>query len=233
MKVHWLQHVEFEGLGFISQWLAENGHGVSCTRLFLNEPLPQSDDFDMLIIMGGPMNIHDYQHFPWLIEEKKIISESVARDKPVLGICLGAQLLAAALGAEILPNADKEIGWFEIVRSDFIPSSLDGVLPERLTVFHWHGDTFSLPVSGHLLYSSSGCRNQAFIYGNRQVGLQFHLEMGDSQIESLVENCRHELQEDGPWIEEQDSLLAGRAGELQRKKLLFAILDIISSQKHW
>jgi len=111
MNIHWLQHVEFEGLGCIEPWLAENGHTVSCTRLWADEKVPMVGKIDGLIVMGGPMGIYDNVEFPWLAAEKAFIKEVINQNKPVLGICLGAQLIADVLGAEVRPASGKEIGF--------------------------------------------------------------------------------------------------------------------------
>lgn len=192
MKIHWLQHVPFEGLGCIELWLKANSHAVSCTRLFAEEALPDPDGVDGLIVMGGPMGVAEEAAYPWLADEKALIKQIIAQNKPVLGICLGAQLIAAVLGAPVTQNQYREIGFF--------PVTGDGSrVPEIFTAFHWHGDTFGIPEGAVHLASSAACRNQAFLYKDNVLGLQFHLETTEECLRSLYEHCAHEIT-DGPFI---------------------------------
>ena len=193
MNIHWLQHVPFEGLGTIEKWAERTGHTLSCTRLFDGDLLPHLDQFGMLVVMGGPMGIYDEQEYPWLTAEKSFIRATLDAGRPVLGICLGAQLIADVLGARVFANKQKEIGWFPVTRTDAVPSGLEGVLPKNQTVFHWHGDTFDLPADAVHLYSSLACRNQAFLYKDRVLALQFHLETTSESAIPLIQNCRNEL----------------------------------------
>ncbi len=112
MKVHVLQHVPFEGLGSIDPWLASRGAEVAYTRFFQNDPLPSPGSMDLLVVMGGPMSVNDEGELAWLAPEKRFVRDAVESGVPVLGICLGAQLIASALGACVYPNRVKEIGWF-------------------------------------------------------------------------------------------------------------------------
>jgi len=207
MNIHWLQHVEFEGLGSIQDWGVSRGHRFSCSRLFSGEPLPKQDSFEMLIVMGGPMGIYDHRDYPWLVEEKDFIGQTIHQNKPVLGICLGAQLIGDVLGARVFANSDKEIGWFPVVREQNCPEPLDSLLPENPTVFHWHGDTFDLPAESTHLYSSTACANQAFLYRDRVVGLQFHLETTPESRNQLIANCKSELVK-APWVQLEEAILA-------------------------
>jgi GMP synthase-like glutamine amidotransferase len=208
MNIHWLQHVSFEGLGEIEKWAARHGHTLSCTRLFAGETLPQQEAFKMLVVMGGPMGIYDEREYPWLAPEKAFIRDTIEAGKPVLGICLGAQLVADVLGGRVFANKEKEIGWLPVTRADDVPRSLNAILPQKQTVFHWHGDTFDLPVKAIHLYSSAGCQNQAFLYSDRVLALQFHLETTLESAVSLVENCRHELIK-GTWIQTEQEIIKG------------------------
>lgn len=192
MRAHYLQHVPFEGLGSIESWLHANGYEISATRLFDSEGLPNLQDFDLLVAMGGPMSVNDEKEFPWLAAEKEFVRDAIHSGKAVLGICLGAQLIAAALGARVYPNAVKEIGWFPIL-GIAPPVSSIFCFPESLDVFHWHGETFDLPVGATPLARSKGCENQAFQFGESVIGLQFHLETTPESAQALVTNCRAEL----------------------------------------
>lgn len=206
MRVHWLQHVPFEGLGSIEEWTSGRASMVSCTRLFDDPAFPDLSDFDLLIIMGGPMAVHDEHRFSWLIEEKRFIRRSIEAEKYVLGICLGAQLIADVLGAEVYPGPEKEIGWFPVHRIGGADSPISGVLPETLEAFHWHGDTFDIPDGAIHLMRSEACENQAFAYDDRVLGLQFHFEATPASARSLIQNCADELV-DGPFIQPADAML--------------------------
>jgi GMP synthase (glutamine-hydrolysing) len=204
MKLHYLQHVPFEGLGMIKDWANARNAELSRTRLFADEKLPAVDTFDWLVVMGGPMGIHDHGGHPWLVAEKEFIKQAINAGKTVLGICLGAQLIADVLGAKVYAGPQKEIGWFPIQRAANAPE----LLPEELTVFHWHGDTFDLPAGATRLASSAACANQGFIYSGRVVGLQFHMETTPASMEALIENCSGELV-DAPCIQTAGQLRGG------------------------
>jgi len=203
-RLVWLQHVPFEGLGYIADWANSQGFTEQAVRLYAGDPLPAPGDADLLVVMGGPMSVAEEARYPWLAHEKVFIRAVIDHGTPVLGICLGAQLIAEVLGARVYPNAEKEIGWFPIHRSRDTEVAW---LPEEATVFHWHGDTFDLPEDAERLCSSEGCLNQAFVYQERIIGLQFHLEITAESARELVENGGHELV-DGPYIQDAESLLA-------------------------
>ncbi len=206
MKLHYLQHVPFEDLGSIEQWAIAAGAEISCTKLYNNEALPLVDSLDWLVIMGGPMNIYDYGKYPWLSTEKLFIKEAIEQGKIVLGICLGAQLIADVLGSKVYANQDKEIGWLPITISENISPELKKVLPINPIALHWHGDTFDLPEKSVHLAKSKACQNQGFIYQKKVIGLQFHLETTHKSLSSLIENCRDGLI-DAPFIQSAEEML--------------------------
>ena len=194
MHIHYLQHVPFEDLGSMKAWLQAHGHSLSVTRLYKEEPLPQINSFDWLIVMGGPMSITDIETYPWLTNEKAFIKQAIDEKKIVLGICLGSQLIAYVLGAAISKNTHKEIGWFPIQISENVKAThLGAALPHEFDVFHWHDDTFSLPDKAMPLASSEACRNQGFLIDNRVLGLQFHLETTPESALDLTIHCKDEL----------------------------------------
>lgn len=205
--IHWFQHVPFEGLGVIETWLTARGCTPNVTRFHAGDSLPDPDSIDWLIVMGGPMGVYDQDRYPWLKEEIAWIRDAIASGKTVFGVCLGAQLIAAALGAKVYPNGQKEIGWFPVrLTEEGRQSLLLKGFPQELPAFHWHGDTFDLPAGGVRLMTSVACANQAFSHGNRVVGLQFHLEVTPGGVSALIDQCGHELIP-GPFIQ--------TAGQLQ------------------
>lgn len=207
MRIHYLQHVPFEDLANIEIWAKNRGHSISVTRLFLNEELPEADQFDWLIIIGGPMNIYEEAEYPWLITEKNFIRESIDAGKIILGICLGAQLIADVLGGKVSRNKYKEIGWFPVSKTlEAKDSVFFKSIPDEFMAFHWHGDTFEIPPGALRLAESSACKNQAFEYGGRILGLQFHLESSKESIQRLIENCRDELA-CGKYIQDEPEIL--------------------------
>lgn len=193
MRAHYLQHVPFEGLGRMEPWLRDAGYEISCSPLHRSAEFPDLGTVDLIIVLGGPMSVNDEDEFPWLIGEKRFIREAIEAGIPVLGICLGAQLIASSLGAPVYRNHCKEIGWFPvqgILRSNS-PSIFS--FPSTMDVFHWHGETFDLPSGACHLARSEACPNQAFQIGRNVIGLQFHLEMMPESVQALASNCRDDL----------------------------------------
>ncbi|SCY04553.1 type 1 glutamine amidotransferase [Desulfoluna spongiiphila] len=207
MRVHHLQHVTFEGLGSMEAVLTEDGHSLTATHLYRGEVLPDPSVFDLLIVMGGPMGVADENAYPWLAPEKRFIKAAVAREKKILGICLGAQLLAEALGAEVTRNPHREIGWFPVTRDPALSDTrLGEVFPQQAEVFHWHGDTFGIPEGAIPVGSSEACKNQGFFMDDRILALQFHLETTPDSATQLIENGRHELEE-LPFVQKEAEML--------------------------
>jgi GMP synthase-like glutamine amidotransferase len=206
MRIHVLQHVAFEGLGSITPYLNQTVHQISYSKFFAKPCLPSLAHIDALIIMGGPMSVHDQAEYPWLSDEKDFVRRFAATGKPMLGICLGAQLIASALGAEVHANPEKEIGWHSIVNSNH---GKDQVFqfPNGIEVFHWHGETFSLPHGAIRLAHSQGCAQQAFQLGRHIIGLQFHLETTQKSAKALVSHCAAELV-DGRYIQSAAEIMA-------------------------
>ncbi|AKB32312.1 Glutamine amidotransferase class-I [Methanosarcina siciliae HI350] len=226
MKIHCIRHVNFETPGTITEWIERKNHFLSTTHLYENESFPEINTFDLLIVMGGPMNIYEYEKYPWLREEKAFLEKAIAGRKAVLGICLGAQLLADILKAEVFKNDSKEIGWFPVFaeRTEKAEIPLLEGIPEKFLAFHWHGDTFSLPGGAKKLFESEACKNQGFTYENRVVGLQFHLEMSNETIGNVIENCRDELVE-GRYIQKEDEMLNRPDLLKESEQLMFRLLD--------
>ncbi len=226
MRAHYLQHVPFEGLGSIEPWLEEKGCEITNTRFFQSQSLPDPKLIDLLIIMGGPMSVNDKEKYPWIAPEIQFINEVIQSGKPVLGICLGAQLIASAMGAEIYQNAEKEIGWFPVEGISLADTS-NFQFPPSMTVFHWHGETFNLPQGATHLARSQACKNQAFQFGKSVIGLQFHLETTPESAMELVANCRDELQP-AKYIQTESEILSAEPETYNAiNRLMSAILSYL------
>jgi GMP synthase (glutamine-hydrolysing) len=222
MNVHLLEHDPAEGPGAIAAWAEERGHTLVRTPVYRGESLPVLTETDFLIVMGGPMSVHQHRDHPWLPDDKRFLGEAIAAGKPVLGICLGAQLLADALGGKVFQNAEKEIGWFPVRLIDRAQPFAH--FPEKLTVMHWHGDTFTLPAGARCVAESEACAQQAFVFGDRVVGLQFHLEMGQLEVADLSEALAADLVP-GRYVQKRAQLLAPPADLSTARAALFGLLD--------
>jgi GMP synthase-like glutamine amidotransferase len=224
-QARFFQHVPFEGPGSIGPWLEARGWSIRTTRLFDEPILPELDDVDLLVVLGGPMSVNDEPTLPWLAPEKAFVRAAIAAGKPVLGICLGAQMIASALGARVYPNAVKEIGWFPV---HGVPGSDDGgfVFPPSVEVFHWHGETFDLPDGALRLASSPACINQAFRVGRATIGLQFHLETTPESAREIVAHCRDELVP-ARYVQSEADILAAHASRYARINALMG--DVLAS----
>lgn len=226
MKLHYLQHVPFEGIAGIGGWALRKGFSVSSTQLYKEFKLPCQNDFDWLAVMGGPMNIYEEGKFPWLKQEKNFIRHAVDKGKVVLGVCLGAQLVAAVLGGEVKKNNHKEIGWYPVnLTEEGAKEALFKNFPPEFTPFHWHGDTFEVPAGAIRIAESQACKNQAFIYKDRVLGLQFHLESSLNDIENLIKNCGSELVE-AKFIQSKGKIISLAASYIKgANSLLNCLLD--------
>jgi GMP synthase (glutamine-hydrolysing) len=229
-RLHYCQHVEFEGPGMIATWATRAGFQVSATRHYLNDPLPAVGDLDWLVIMGGPMNIYEDARYPWLREEKKLIQQALEHAKTVLGICLGAQLVAHVLGAPVRANGYREIGWFPIRKTAAAETTgVAAALTDGMPVLHWHSDTFDLPVGAVQLARSHACDQQGFVFGRRVVGLQFHLEMTPQGLERLIRHCRAEI-DGGPYVQQPTAMLAESARFTAANTAMDRLLETLDSR---
>ena len=230
LRIHYLQHVPFEGLGSIEEWVLRNRHSLSATKYYEEIIYPTIAEFDWLIIMGGPMGVYDEDKFDWLAEEKRFIKQAIAAGKTVVGVCLGSQLIAEALGAKVYPNKEKEIGWFDIHFTEGAASNeLFFDAPKTTKVFHWHGDTFDLPTNAIQLAFSDGCANQAFVYNEKVLGLQFHIETTEESLEDIFTYAPKELVEGNKYIQSADEMYAQRGFANSNKALLFSILNRLAA----
>lgn len=194
MRIHCLQHAPFEGPAYIETLARTNGAVLACTHVYAGEGFPDPAGIDLLAVLGGPMGVHDEAVHPWLSDEKRFIGKVIDSGAAVVGICLGAQLIADVMGARVYRNPHREIGWFPVTSEAGARSSRVGRLfPDEFMAFHWHGDTFELPAGAAHLVRSAACVNQAFMAEDRILGLQFHLEVTTASIRILHENCRSDI----------------------------------------
>ena len=202
-----VQHVRFEGPGRIRPWLDDAGYHVQTVRLDLGDALPDPWAVDFVVIMGGPMSVHDTAVHPWLAAERAFVGQCLARGTRLLGVCLGAQIIAAAAGVRVYRHSEPEIGWFPIEAVP-LPGDVEALaFPPRAHVFHWHGETFDLPPGAIHLATSAVCRHQAFQLGRAVIGLQFHVETTPSLLEGLVEHAAADLVS-APHVQSAGALLA-------------------------
>ena len=179
------QHVAFEILGTLDPLLKKSGFRIRYVN-FERHPdaQPSIEGYHGLIILGGPMSVYEVDLHPHLLTEVQLIREAIGRGIPILGICLGAQLIARALGAEVSPNPSVEIGWYDVrVGEEGLRDPLFAHFREREKIFQWHSDTFSIPEGAVALASSVTCANQAFRYGDKVYGFQFHMEVDEPLVE--------------------------------------------------
>lgn len=226
MRIHYLQHVPFEDLANIELWAEERGHAISVTKLFEDHTFPETDEFDWLIIMGGPMNIYEDHKYSWLEKEKRFIEKVIAREgKVVLGICLGAQLIADVFGAKVYKNDHKEIGWFPVsLTKEGKQSPIFRNLPNEFMAFHWHGDTFEIPKNCVRIVESEGCKTQAFEYDGRVVGLQFHLESLSDSIQRLIDHCGEDIT-GGKFVQTAEEMMSKRENVDKINSVMIKLLD--------
>jgi GMP synthase-like glutamine amidotransferase len=183
MNVLIIKHVDIEGPGVIEHCLKQRAIPYRVICLETGDSVPAPGGFTHVVILGGPMNVYEEDHYPFLKSEDLFIKEAIQRGKHVLGICLGAQLIAKALGARVTKSPVKELGWSEVtLTEEGSKDPLFGVLPKVFPVFQWHEDTFEIPRAGKRLVTSTAVPNQAFRYGDTVYGLQFHLEVTPEMI---------------------------------------------------
>lgn len=229
--MHYLQHVVFEGLGSMEPVLRKRGHQLTSTHLYKNQELSSVSEFDWLIVMGGPMGVYDEEKYAWLGAEKRFIKETIESGKIVLGICLGAQLIADVLGARIYENSHREIGWFNVRRSpDMDGTILSEVIPEEIEVFHWHSDTFDIPQNANVLAESEACQNQGFIWHDRVIGFQFHLETTFQSASALVENCGEELG-DSQYVQTGKEILSDQGKFEKINRVMQSVLEVLEKSE--
>ncbi|MGM8364485.1 type 1 glutamine amidotransferase [Virgibacillus sp. W0181] len=225
MRIHALINYSVADLGTIGDWAKEKGYSIRTTHVSTERKFSEIDSFDMLIILGGIMGAYEESQYPWLIEEKEFILRAIRSEKMVLGICLGAQMIADVLGGKAYPHEHYEIGWWEVRFDEKINRiPLFKNLPRKVTFFQYHGDTYELPGDAEWLAGSDGCKNQAFLYGDRVIGLQFHPEFSEKKLQEIVKLNGDEIKE-GTYSQLPDQFLGQEEYALKAKQFLFQLLD--------
>ena len=224
MRIHYLQHEEFEGLGCIEDWIIKNKITYSGTKLYLGEKLPAPDDIDWLIIMGGTASVYEEDKYPYLKAEKEYIRRCIQSDKIVLGICLGAQLIAEVMGARVYPGKFTEIGWFHIRFNHVLREHLIPELPCSFKVFHWHGDTFEIPSGTRLIGYSEATPHQGFVLENRVVALQFHFEIMEEGLKSMIHGTGGKIKRE-QFVQPVKELLMNKDYFIENNVYMHQMLD--------
>jgi GMP synthase-like glutamine amidotransferase len=199
MSVLIIKHIEIEGPGLIESCLSQGKIPYKILNLKPGAHLPNLHDFTYIVLLGGPMNVYEEDRYPFLREEDLFIKEAIQRGKTILGICLGSQLIAKALGAKVSKAPLKEIGWYEVSLTEVgTEDPLFSKFPSIFPVFQWHEDTFEIPKAGKLIATASSIPHQAFRYGEKVYGLQFHLEVTVEMIKEWLKTYEEELKGSQP-----------------------------------
>ncbi len=229
LKILCLQHVSFEGPAIIRDWALRKGHEFNTIHLYSHDEFPDIGNMDWLVIMGGPMSVHDRKRYPWLKLEIAFIRQAIEQSKVVLGICLGAQLIARALGVQVSQGEYPEIGWFPVRINKYAAYKMGfDFLPEEITPFHWHQETFDIPSGAMHLASSTLFPNQAFLYEDKMLALQFHFEMDFAAIQEIIQ---HSLAESSPeeFVQRANTILENTRHISANNELMCKILDKFES----
>ncbi|QAY66088.1 type 1 glutamine amidotransferase [Paenibacillus protaetiae] len=226
MRIAALKHFSFDDESVVERWAKRNGFTMAVMEPNNGGVFPHQDNFDMLVIFGGPMSVYEEESHPWLREEKAFLREAIHSGKHILGICLGAQLIAEVLGAKVTRNRVKEIGWHTVYRTASKHPLFAG-MPTSFPSFHWHGDVFELPDGAELLAYSEATPHQAFAYGDRVLALQFHLETSYSCMETMVDRWAEELCE-APYIQSAGAIRGQHIQSGRSELLLHHLLDRVA-----
>lgn len=221
-----LIHDRHEGPGLIKTWSRANDYTFKAISVYNDVPMPNIGPLDLIVVMGGPMNIYEEVKYPWLAREKAFLTQCIKDGNQLIGICLGAQLLAERLGATVTTNGKKEIGWYDIEWTDkALEHPYFSGISRNEIVFHWHGDTFSIPPEAIHLATSKACKNQGFLWREQVLGLQFHPEITASLLEEFIQANRNELKCTGPFIQTAGRIKLLSEKNIPDRKALFSILD--------
>jgi GMP synthase (glutamine-hydrolysing) len=208
--------VSFEGPAAIADWVRSRNHTLEFTRFYEGAPLPSLTAFDWLLVMGGPMSVHDVREHRWLAQEKQLIRSAMESGKVVVGVCLGAQLIADTLGARVYRGNHREIGWYDVeLTPDGAQSPLFRGLPASIRAFHWHADTYELPDGAVRLAGNRAFSEQAFSFGGRVLGMQFHLESTEDSVRRMVGEGVGDPGE-GPFVQRVEEILSEPVRDFRR-----------------
>lgn len=225
MRIHAFINYSVADLGTIEEWVNARNHTITWNNVYENSEFPALESFDMLIVLGGVMGAYEEEAYPWLVKEKHFIRNAIEANKFVFGICLGGQLIAEVLGGKVYPHQYQEIGWWDISFTDEVKKHpIFSNLPRQVTMFQFHGDTLELPEQATWLAKSDACQNQAFVYGDRVVGLQFHPEFNEEKLQEIVRIHGSEI-EKGPFAQLPNQFLGKKERMKNAKKYLFRLLD--------
>ncbi|MFC8689688.1 type 1 glutamine amidotransferase [Brevibacillus porteri] len=225
MKIHYLQNNSVCDLGNIKEWIAKKEHVVTGSHLFNGERVPDHDDFDLLIILGG-----NPEESTWLEEEIAFIRKSIENKKYMLGICLGSQLIAESMGGKLVPHTHKEIGWWSVqIAKDAIQHPLLKNVPDQLEVFCYHKNTFLMPEQFVWSGESEGCKNQIYLYKDHVIAVQFHPEFTENTLRQIEEKFR-ENPETGPYIQPPEHWFKHEANLKGAKHFIHSVLDNLENK---
>ena len=228
MRMRCVMHAPFEGPAAIEDWVRAKGWQMVITRTYAGEKLPSVDEFDILVLMGGPQSPFEIDQYPYLQDEIVLVSQATAASKAMIGFCLGSQIIAEALGAATLRSPEREVGVFPVkLTKEGREDPVFGIFPEAFPVFHWHNDIPGIPEGAVLLANSPGCPRQAFRYGDRVYGLQFHLEPTRESAGELIDNCPADLAP-GKYVQTAEQILSADFAAINKK--MIAILDALAGQ---
>ncbi|CAI3933019.1 MULTISPECIES: type 1 glutamine amidotransferase [Commensalibacter] len=225
MRAIILQHTISDGPGYILSWLHEQGFATDICFLYKQDsPLPNVDSASLLIILNGPMSVHDEDQYPWLKKEKELIKQAIEKNIPTLGVCFGAQLIANIYGAKVSPAPHKAIGWFPI-KGESTTKKGCFHFPDNFTSLFWHTDEFEIPENATLLASSQICKNQAFQIKKNAIGIQFHPQTTPYLLQGLINSSSLDLTND-LYIQPTQQLLSAPASFFVQTNQL--VNDVIS-----
>jgi len=226
MRILCFLHEDCEGPGVISDWASDNDYHLKSIHWHRGEEVKDADaEADMIVIMGGPMNIYEHSKYPWLAREKQLIQEMIRSGKILIGICLGSQLIADALGSKVFRNGSLEIGWFPVCFTEQA-ANIFADLPAKATVFHWHGETYELPKCAVRLASSEATGCQAFSYGSNVFAFQFHLEVTKDMVREFTEVFGKDLLP-SEYVQDSSTINSRQSYYKQNQEYIRNILDTV------
>jgi GMP synthase (glutamine-hydrolysing) len=218
MKILFVVHASFEKPGCIESWAHKQGHYTRTVSPYKGERLPDINEFDLLVVMGGPQSSLELDKAPYLYDEIGLIEQAIKEQKRILGVCLGAQLIAEALGAKPERSPHREIGMYPVELLDSAKGDpVFSHFPSKFDVMHWHSDMPGIPTGAVLLAKSEGCPRQAFRYGDRIYGFQCHFELTLELVNGMIANCVEDLAKPGDYIRSAKELIESDYSQINSK----------------